>query len=711
VSTGYAPGTDREWDIGAWSNPVTGVLVLYIVGIILYVAGLDWWVVGIIGALAGLTLSWSVHKAGFRRLGTTYTAACSTVATAWAAYASTTLTFNVFALKETFIHLVILTGACLPLAIIYAVLMVGEAKMHQRRYLERQAVVEYRSATEQAVRAAGIKGWVLDAEHTDADRMTADFEISPGGTTFRQALGMLEPLEIALRAPFRGAVRLEQPRGFHVGRVRLTSAMRSILADVLHMPAVPASPRSILEPIPNGCFEDGETAAEVYAYQSTSSIGQRDAGKTMLQNVMIDGFVSCGDCLVWLIDFKEGSVARHWLAPYALGTAARPVFDWVGFTATDVLAMVRELDRIAGIRARGRRGDKIKPSPAQPAIRIKIDEVADLLAGALNDTTKRDAVKLLIKVVRKHRSEGLDVDFYSQRATMSFLGEHARDLLSQTTHRNILRVDSAAEVFNTLQISGSDLGGVDPTAFTEPGSVLTLARGSRKAARRTYFLPTDAIPARAAHYADWRPDLEPEAAAGASRAYKERWTNPAIQALLVSIRDDQPFEVPAADDTEYAPVPTGVATPVATIAPASSSAAAEPVDGPSNALLRMRAAFHERFGVDQGEAQYQLARGKVAMRVMANHIRLSGADAAPTRDLLGHLAAADTAFDGMVPKDLAALLAPYDVSSTQLGRAFEGNPRGYRLADLNAGLDREPTTGTAETSGDDEPETDTESTR
>ncbi|THV29643.1 DUF4133 domain-containing protein [Glycomyces paridis] len=687
MSNGHAT-TGRQWDVGAWSNPVTGVLVLYIVGIILYVAGVPWALVILIGLLAGAALTWSVHQAGFRRLGVAYTAACAAVATAWSSYASTVLTFDVFAPEATGVHLLTLAGACLPLAIVWVVLLVGQSRTYQAKYVASQSVERRRSATDAAVRAAGIKGWAMTAEGANADRLAAEFEIAPGGTTFRQALTLLEPLEIALRAPFRGAVRLEQPKGGHVGQVRLTCSRRSILADVLPMPPVPTGPRSILDRLAVGRFEDGERAAEVYAYQTTSSIGQRDAGKSGLQNVMIDNYASCLDCLIWTVDFKEGSVARHWLEPFAKGHIPTPVFDWVGFTAADVLAMVAELDRIASTRARGRRGDKIKPSPDLPAIRLMIDEVADLLADSGMDPLKRKAVELLIKVVRKHRSEGLDVDVFSQRATMSFLGPHARDLLSQTTHKNILRVDSPTEVFNTLSIANSQLGGVDPSEFTEPGSLMTVRPGSRKAARRTYYLPTEDIPARAAHYAAFRPSLEPTAAQGASRAYHERWTNPRMTAFLTAIRDGQAFALDTDTDTDTDETVAGTA-------PATAPAAAAPaVSGvePTSHLRRLRAVLHDQFGTEAGEARYDLARGKVALRVMTNHIRATGADAAPTRDLLAALAAADTGFEGLAPRDLAALLAPYEVEPVQLGRAWEGNPRGYRLADTAAGLDREPAT-------------------
>ncbi|MEU5874695.1 hypothetical protein AB0A73_24415 [Glycomyces sp. NPDC047369] len=693
MSTTNSGGT-REWDVAAWSNPVTGVLVLYIVGIILYVAGLPWSLVLAIGIVAGATLTWTVRKAGFRPLGVAYTAACSAVAAAWSAYASTTLTFNVFEIQQTLTHLGVLGGACLPLAIVYALLLAGEARSHQARYLAQQTVNQRRTGTAAAVAKAGIKGWTMVSEGASEDRMVADFEIEPGGTTFRQALGLVEALEIALRAPFRGAVRLEQPRGYHVGRVRLTCARRSILADVLPMPPVPADPRSILDPLAVGAFEDGEPAAEVYAYQTTSSIGQRDAGKTGLQNVMIDNYASCADCLVWIIDFKEGSVVRHWLEPFAKGQRPTPVFDWVGFTAADVLAMAFELDRIAGIRARARRGDKIRPDMDLPAIRLMIDEIADLTADAMTDPLKAKAVDLLIRVVRKHRSEGLDIDFYSQRATMSFLGPRARDLLSQTGIKNILRVDSASEVFNTLTISGADLGGVDPAGFTEPGSVLTLARGSRKAARRTYYLPTEDIPERAKHYAMFRPALEDAAAAGATRAYRDRWSNPRMAAFLDAIRDDTPLTLDHAE--AEAPTPSAPAA----AAPAGSAVAVPEPGGPRNDLLRLRAVLHARFGTDDGEARYGLARGKVALRVIANHIKATGHDAAPTRDLLAVLDAADTGFAGLDSRGLAALAAPYGVEPVQLGRAWEGNPRGYRLADTVAGLDREPAADTDTTDPD-----------
>jgi len=685
-----APGpAGREWDLGAWSNPVTGVLALYLAGIVLYPFDLPWWAVALVAAGAGTALTWSVRKAAFRTLAVVYTGACAGVAAVWLTFASQLLTFDIFHIVRTGKCLLALVGACLPLAIIYFVLLAGHGRAIQAAYLAEQEKVQRRSATVAALSAAKVRGWALIGESADEARTTTDFEIQPGGTTLTEALSMLDRLEIALRAPFKGAVRLERPVGGHVGQVRLTCARRSVLSELVPIPTAPAEPRSILEPLPTGRFEDGETAAEVYAYTSTTSIGQRDSGKTMLQNIMIDGFASCDDCLIFIIDFKEGSTVRPWLEPYATGQVERPVFDWVGFTVADIHAMVAELNRIAATRARGRKGDKINPSADLPAIRLIIDEVADLTAGADFDTAKAAAIKLLIQVLRKHRSEGVDVDLATQRATMSFLGNNARDILSQAVHQNILRVDSPAEVFNTLQTSMDKLGGVDPSEFSEPGSILTIRPGSRRAVRRAYYLPTEAIGARAVHYAARRPVLEATAIDGASAAYRNRWTNTRVRALLDSIRDNKPLD--AYNDNDH--------TATTTSAPAEQAAGTTlvaPAPAPSNGqigALQLRASLHEAYGTDEGERRYHLARGKVALRVMTDHIRATGAEAAPTRDLIDALTAHDpTMFDGLDGKALGALLAAYRVAPAQIGAGLWGtNARGYRLADLTAGLDREPT--------------------
>lgn len=696
-----APGpAGREWDLGAWSNPITGILALYLAGIVLYPFDLPWWAVLLVAAGAGAALTWSVRKAGFRTLAVVYTASCAGIAAAWLTFASQLLTFDIFHIVRTGKCLLTLIGACLPLAIIYFVLLAGHGRAIQAAYLAEQEKVQRRSATVAALSAAKIRGWAMTSESIDEALSVADFEIQPGGTTLTEALTMLDRLEIALKAPFKGAVRLERPQGGHVGQVRLTCARRSVLSELVLIPAAPAEPRSILEPLPTGRFEDGETAAEVYAYTSTTSIGQRDSGKTMLQNIMIDGFASCEDCLIFVIDFKEGSTVRPWLEPYAQGLVDRAPFDWVGFTVADIHAMVAELNRIAATRARGRKGDKITPSAALPAIRLIIDEVADLTAGADFDAAKAAAIKLLIQVLRKHRSEGIDVDLATQRATMSFLGNNARDILSQAVHQNILRVDSPAEVFNTLQTSMDKLGGVDPSEFSEPGSILTIRPGSRRAVRRAYYLPTDAIAARAAHYAARRPVLEATALEGASAAYRNRWTNTRVQALLDSIRDDKPLNAYSDHDDEDQDH-TATTTSAPAEQPAGTTLVA-PAPAPSNGqigALQLHTTLHEAYGTDEGERRYHLARGKVALRVMTGHIRANGAEAAPTRDLIDALTAHDpTMFEALDGKALGALLAPYGIEpGKQIGAGPWGtNARGYRLADLDAGQRREPVADTAD---------------
>ena len=672
------PHQAQPWDFGAWTNPAIGGPVVWVTGVVLHMFDIDWyWPL-----LAGLGFTTSFYAAArsrrLRRLGVVYTVASSLVATGWLTYATQVLTFDVFDLAgSTLRHVIAGVVTAIPMLVVYALLIRDAGQARVGAYLASHDAAtsgDEPHVWEQITKAAGIKKWIVATEPiVSADAITVTMRIQPGGTTYRQAIAQIDALELACNAPFPGAIRLEQPRGQGVATVVIRQALRSTLEEIVPAPPVPDQPRSILEPLVDSRFDDGEMSGRVHAYQTVITLGQRDSGKTGLQNMRVDAYAQMSDVFMLYVDFKEGRFLRPWLTPVALGQVDTPVFGGIGTTVHTVDMMLNGLLAIGASRAASTTGDKITPTPSLPAIRLGIDEIADLLS---NQNYQHIAAKL-IHVVRKLRSEGIDIDIASQRGTMSFLGAAARDLLSQATIVDLLRVDSAAEVYNALSIPADRLGSVDPTRFEYPGTKLTLARGSRLAAARTMLISSDAIPARAAHYAPWRPGLEASAIAAADKATGGAWSRMmayqtdearAVLAASAAAAGDQA----AADRWSNGHQPT-INTTVDTPEQA-------PVSTPATDATETRTRFIEEHGAEAWEK----AQGRMALIAMRTII--GDQEHMLTKDLIDRLASADAPRWGyLTPRALATLVSHHGVDPVPI-RA-ENNARGYTRAAVEAAFD------------------------
>ncbi|MGH3659223.1 MAG: DUF3631 domain-containing protein, partial [Micromonosporaceae bacterium] len=390
--------------------------------------------------------------------------------------------------------------------------------------------------------------------------------------------------------------------------------------------------------------------------------------------------------LLWLVDFKQGSVAKPYLAPYAAGQVDKPALDWVVTDIGGLEAMLDALDRIGNARAARRVGDKLTPTQATPALRLDVDEVADVLSDPANDRVARK----LVKALRKHRSECIDEDLATQRGTMSFLGAYARDIGSQVGVINVFKLDTPGEVWNTLGVTKDRIGGVDPSTFEHPGTMLTIAAGTRQAPIKVFRVEHDEIPGFARACADRRPVLEPVDAEAAGPAYALRWQTPQARALLVASAryigaDFRPRH--ATGDAEVIPIRTRPTTenekeePATIVAPT----AAVPVNVTS---IDIRDRLINQFGAEEGAKRYQRVVGARALHAMRAILTDTAGGVLPTRDLIDRMAARDTnQWGDLTAKRLGMLLESFGVQSIQLGRHFEGNPRGYRLADVATALD------------------------
>lgn len=682
--------TSQEWGFGAWSNPVTAALAVYVAGMIVHAVGVGWPAVllgGLVFTAAFVLATMAKHT---RLLGIGYSAALALGVTGWLAWAAAHATFTVHDWTATRDNLIGLGIGALPFAVVYAVLIHDRNEVRAAAKAAEQWLVGERKYWHEACEKAGIRRWYYTDGTATAGGKAVRMQIRPGGTPYGQAVAKLPMLEVALKAAYDGAVRME--RGGDATQVVLYVNERNMLAETLPIPAETAR-RSLANPLSVGLYEDREPAAISYAYRSSLTIAQRDGGKSNFGNVRLLGFQRCDDVLQWVVDFKGGSLARPYLAPYAAGEVESPAFDWVACDIPTLDLMLDVADAIASGRASRRGGDKVRTTHRVPAIRIDIDELADLTA----DRTKLRVILKLIKLLRKHRSEGIDLDMSSQRVTMSFLSDYARDIASQVGVLTVGRLSDPAEVFNTLNVDRSRIGGIDPSQFEYSGTLLTIADGMRKMPYKAWRVDDDPddptlIPDFVRACAPYRPTLEPEARADAGGVYARRWHTDAARALLVSAArsigaDFKPAHL--ADAAEAEVIPIHRTTPQHTDeAPQPST---RPVALAPNAF---RDALVRQFGHEDGTRRWLRAEGAAALRAMRTILTDAHQPALPTRDLLSHLASTDTTRWGdLSPAKLAQLLADYPISSTQLGTGqgpWDGNPRGYRLADITTAIDTGP---------------------
>jgi hypothetical protein len=685
-----AEATADEWPYEAWSNPVSAMLGTYILGVLLYMAGVSpWWPL-----LAGLavTVTWvscTVYL-GTKDLGVAYTAAVSLSVTGWLTWAAGHPTLDIRNWPVTRDSWWILGTATAVLAVVWIVLIRQRANAEAvvSEYLRRRTISG--GMYEEACRQAGIEQWCYDSEVETPGGRDVTMEILHGGTPYDDALNSLRRLEVNLRARYTGAVKLELIDPTHVV---IHQSWENMLEPTIPLPP-DTGPLDILQPMDVGRHEDGTAALRLFTQRSELTIGQRGGGKSNYMNIELARLARTTNVLIWMVCFKEGATLRPWLAPYAAGQAARPVIDWAGTSQADLIEMLRALDRIGKARAGRRFDDNIVPTPVTPAIVLFVDEAPDVLSN-LNSPVR----ELLVHVIRKHRSEALDLRLYTQRNTMSMLGAKARDLSSQMGIINVFKVDNPGEMFNSLGVNKAATGGIDPSKFVDAGTMLTIAPDCRPMPTKVYRVENAQIPALAAMAASYRPQLEEVDAQAAGPAYARRWQGTDIRAqLLAAARmvggEFQPSHVPAMGHAQVTsasaaePSPEGrPALRVVPQVPHLDLTSSEPI-ATQLGMPDIRKILIRQHGAVEGERLYDRQQGILLLQAMRKILGAAPDRALPTRELLDHLALT-AKWQTLTPERLAELVRPHGVTPGQMGAGRWGsNARGYRLAHVEEALQR-----------------------
>ena len=369
-----------------------------------------------------------------------YGSACAVVAAGWLAYAA-------LAGRWSWPPAVALLVAAVILIPVYPRLRSRQQQEAERARLAAEAEAAARAQRKwpDLLARIGHKGirWA-GQEPTMAGYLVHLRLPGSGQVTYSALAPATEKLEVAARLR-HGSLRFE--RGTQAHEVILHVAERDVLAETVTLPAE-AGALSITRPIPVGLFEDGQVCALTLREVATLIVGLRGSGKSNLLNVLLAQLARCPDVLVFAIDLKGGRMAAPWIEPWLAGRTSRPVVDWLATDREEAARMLRALERAVQARSRsGSGGEKISPSPRQPAVLLVCDEIAVILGvgtggprSSLDGVTNTALARLATQLVMTGRSEAIDLIMATQRGTPTMIG--SADLKSQCALRIGLGVAS-----------------------------------------------------------------------------------------------------------------------------------------------------------------------------------------------------------------------------------------------------------------------------
>jgi len=460
-------------------------------------------------ARSGAAAAWAIAAAGS--------------AAGWAAYAAVAGPWSWAALTGLVVPTVILT----PL---WPAVRAHEARL--------EAAERRRQAA--AAAAAGARRWpeyLARIGHRGVQFVTREDTLSgysvrlrlpaSGRVTFKALASSRDKLEVAARVR-RGSLRFEQLPGGAAHEVILHVAERDFLAETIPLPAENRR-RSINDPIPLGVHADGTVCAVTLREVATLVAGVRGSGKSNMLNVLIAQLARCVDVIIFVIDLKGGRMAAPWLRPWLDAQTPRPVIDWLATTREEAEIMLRALLRGIDARSRsGAGGEKIRPSAAQPAVILIVDEAAVVFGmgmggprSSLEGTTNATLAGLATRLTVTGRSEAIDPILAVQRGTVTMTG--SGDLKSQCSVRIGLGVATEADA--ALIIPDDVHVAVDLAGLQHPGSGIVQVKDGRVAPVKFYRIEHDDIAPIAAAMGNIRPAPDGVLAEAFGAEYRERWTH------------------------------------------------------------------------------------------------------------------------------------------------------------------------------------------
>jgi S-DNA-T family DNA segregation ATPase FtsK/SpoIIIE len=450
-----------------------------------------------------------------------YASACGIVAAGWLAYAGTSAPW-------AWPTAVALAAAVAVLAALYptARARAEHAAEEARRAAEAAAIAQAERKWPDLLGRIGHSGVRFAGREDTGTGYKVHLRLPGSGRVTYSALApATEQLEVAARLR-HGSLRFE--RGDQAHKVILHVTERDVLADIVPFPA-DRDPLSIGGPVPLGLFEDGQVCAVTLREVATLIVGLRGSGKSNLLNVLLAQLARCPDVLIFAIDLKGGRMAAPWVEPWLAGRSPRPVVDWLATDREEAERMLRALIRAVEARSRsGSGGEKITPSPQQPAILLVCDEIAVILGigtggprNPLEGVTNATLASLANQLVMTGRSEAIDLIMATQRGTVTMTG--SADLKSQCAVRIGLGVASEADA--RLIIPDDIRIAADLARLRHPGTgIVQQGKYGRVLPVKFYRIEHEAISEIAEQCGQFRPEPDPLLAEALGPDYATRWS-------------------------------------------------------------------------------------------------------------------------------------------------------------------------------------------
>jgi DNA segregation ATPase FtsK/SpoIIIE-like protein len=249
----------------------------------------------------------------------------------------------------------------------------------------------------------------------------------------------------------------------------------------------------MLTPVEMGPFEDATPCRVLFACLHGIFGGTTGSGKSGGLNVLMGNLVACRDVVIWAIDLKKGMELGPW----------QSCIDRLATTPEQAITLLRDAvavleARAALLAAAGKRTWRI--SPTWPALVIIIDEYAELADEAPDAMSDTDSI------ARLGRAVAVTLIAATQRPTQKAMGQGA--VRSQMDLRICFRVRETRDVDLVLG-QGMLRTGWDAHNLNAPGKFLVSAPGHDRPKRaRAYLLTDEVVAAAAAHYTNYRPQLD-----------------------------------------------------------------------------------------------------------------------------------------------------------------------------------------------------------
>lgn len=345
---------------------------------------------------------------------------------------------------------------------------------------------------------------------------------SSGRVTWKSVAKDRERLEVAAGTR-HGSLRFEPGELAH--EVLLYISTVDVLAQTV--PYVDdGRPLSIRNPIPVGLYEDGSVCSLTLREVCVLIVGLRGTGKSNLLNVLIAQLVRCVDVLLFVIDSKHRLI-MPWVQPYLNDPAAGQAIDWPVTNREGTEAMLRATQEAINQRsASGSGGEKIEPTPQEPAVVVMVDEVASIFGDgrgprySAEGTTNTTLAGIGSDIVERGRSEAIDVILAALRGTVTMTG--GGDLKSQCAVRIGLRVMTQAEA--SYVIPDDQQAAQMLAALKHAGTgILMEDKGDRMAPVKFFRIEPHQIPEIARRYGPLKPAPDPVLERALGEAYDERW--------------------------------------------------------------------------------------------------------------------------------------------------------------------------------------------